>query len=82
MKFGIALLLGHLEPAADVVFLQLRHSLCQSHRLCRAELMQLHEAGGVSEQLAAGTGQTPSVCNICLPIHWHFSIVFLPLDEH
>lgn len=76
VKLGIGLILGHLEPAAQLVFLQLRHSLVQSHGLCRAKLVQLHEAEGMSKQLAAGTGQTPYLCNICLAIHWHLSMVF------
>jgi len=37
--------------------------------------VQLHEAEGMSEQLAVGTGQTPYLCNICLAVHWHLSMV-------
>lgn len=75
-KLGIGLILGHLESAADVVFVQLRHSLVRSHRLSTATLAQLHEAEGVSKQLTVDTEQTPCLCNICLAMCWHSSMAF------
>lgn len=38
--------------------------------------MQLHEAEGVSEQLTVDTEQTLCLCNICLAMCWHSSMVF------